>query len=184
MIVFLTCNHLNVLTRANLSDSYFVNRQDRYVVIEDNRELANFFQDLIKVVSKYSLQLQPDDTTKMLENVTVHPYKNNDSSQKFIKSMRNDVHQLLNNYKKMTERNTSSKSDTVIFPLIQMGPFEIRFDEEATQRLFASLKKDSKLLLASGYFNLIEKYLTTILTQSKGKYQILTAAPEVSVVIL
>ena len=151
-------------------------------MIEDNRELANFFQDLVKVVSKYSLQLQPDDTTKMLENVTVHPYENNDNSQKFIKTMQSDVHQLLSNYKKMTERNPSAQSDTVIFPLIQMGPFEIRFDEEATQRLFASLNKESKLLLASGYFNLIEKYLTTILTQSKGEYQILTAAPEVNVV--
>ncbi|EDV27697.1 CDP-diacylglycerol--glycerol-3-phosphate 3-phosphatidyltransferase, mitochondrial [Trichoplax sp. H2] len=167
-----------IISGANLSDSYFVNRQDRYIVIEDNPEFANFFQDLITVVSKYSLQLQPDDTTKMLEDINVHPYENNDSSQEFINAMRSDIHQLLHKYKDSIKNNNLSKSNTVIFPLIQMGPFEVRFDEEATQRLFGSLRKDSTLLLASGYFNLIEKYLATILTKSKGDYKILTAAPE------
>lgn len=60
--------------RANLSDSYFTNRQDRYVLLENCREVADFFSDLVEAVGDVSLQLQPDDSVSMLEGM-VHPYK-------------------------------------------------------------------------------------------------------------
>lgn len=60
--------------RANLSDSYFTNRQDRYVLLENCREVADFFCDLVEAVGDVSLQLQPDDSVTMLEGM-VHPYK-------------------------------------------------------------------------------------------------------------
>ena len=62
------------LCRANLSDSYFTNRQDRYVLLENCREVADFFSDLVEAVGDVSLQLQPDDSVTMLEGM-VHPYK-------------------------------------------------------------------------------------------------------------
>lgn len=61
-------------SRANLSDSYFTNRQDRYVLLENCREVADFFSDLVEAVGDVSLQLQPDDSVTMLEGM-VHPYK-------------------------------------------------------------------------------------------------------------
>lgn len=60
--------------RANLSDSYFTNRQDRYVLLENCREVADFFSDLVEAVGDVSLQLQPDDSVTMLDGM-VHPYK-------------------------------------------------------------------------------------------------------------
>lgn len=60
--------------RANLSDSYFTNRQDRYVLLENCREVADFFSDLVEAVGDVSLQLQPDDSVTVLEGM-VHPYK-------------------------------------------------------------------------------------------------------------
>ncbi|XP_076154936.1 CDP-diacylglycerol--glycerol-3-phosphate 3-phosphatidyltransferase, mitochondrial [Alosa pseudoharengus] len=63
-----------IISGANLSDSYFTNRQDRYVLLEDCPEVANFFADLVGAVGDVSLQLQPDDSVHMLDGM-VHPYK-------------------------------------------------------------------------------------------------------------
>lgn len=59
---------------ANLSDSYFTNRQDRYVFLQDCPEIADFFTELVDAVGDVSLQLQGDDTVQMVEGM-VHPYK-------------------------------------------------------------------------------------------------------------
>lgn len=60
--------------RANLSDSYFTNRQDRYVLLEDCQEVADFFSELVGAVADVSLQLASDDSVHMMEGM-VHPYK-------------------------------------------------------------------------------------------------------------
>ena len=59
---------------ANLSDSYFTNRQDRYVFLQDCPEVADFFAELVEAVGDVSLQLQADDTVQVVEGM-VHPYK-------------------------------------------------------------------------------------------------------------
>ena len=59
---------------ANLSDLYFTNRQDRYVLLQDSPEIADFFTELVDAIGDVSLQLQRDDTVQMLEGM-VHPYQ-------------------------------------------------------------------------------------------------------------
>lgn len=70
--------------RANLSDSYFTNRQDRYVLLENCREVADFFSDLVEAVGDVSLQLQPDDSVTMLEGM-VHPYKGKTTKRRRVR---------------------------------------------------------------------------------------------------
>lgn len=62
------------LSSANLSDSYFTNRQDRYVFLQDCAEIADFFTELVDAVGDVSLQLQGDDTVDVVDGM-VHPYK-------------------------------------------------------------------------------------------------------------
>lgn len=69
--------------------------------------------------------------------------------------------------------------DTVIFPLLQMGPLGIMQDEMVTSKIFESSPHGSKSFLATGYFNLTENYLNRIIN-SKGKYEVLCAHPEVN----
>ena len=61
--------------RANLSHDYFTNRQDRYIVLSECKELADFYSQLVSTVSSFSLQLQPDDTVRVAEGLQVHPYE-------------------------------------------------------------------------------------------------------------
>ena len=62
---------------ANLSNDYFTNRQDRCIVFEDSKELCDFFHDLVKTVSSFSLELQPDCSTKVSPHCSEHPYNGN-----------------------------------------------------------------------------------------------------------
>ena len=76
--------------------------------------------------------------------------------------------------------SSGEQTDTWIYPLIQMGPFRITQDYDITQRLFQKAPEKSHIKLASGYFNLTDKYVATILGQSLASFNILTASPEVN----
>jgi len=75
-------------------------------------------------------------------------------------------------------------TDTVIYPLVQMGPANINVDERVTSKLFRNAPSGAVLYLASGYFNLTDNYRRSILDQCTATFEILTAAPEVMIVPL
>ena len=64
-----------IIFRANLSNDYFTNRQDRYWVIEDSAELCDFFCSVVETISKHSFQLQKDNTVSLSPGATNHPYE-------------------------------------------------------------------------------------------------------------
>ncbi|XP_020501878.1 CDP-diacylglycerol--glycerol-3-phosphate 3-phosphatidyltransferase, mitochondrial [Labrus bergylta] len=176
-----------IISGANLSDSYFTNRQDRYVLLENCGEVADFFSDLVEAVGDVSLQLQPDDSVTMLEGM-VHPYKGN--RQDFSVAARQRImevmttaqvrQQLLNSSEDSDNEGMSEgEEDTWVFPLVQMKPLGIQVDEQVTQRLLTDAGPDSTVFLTSGYFNLTRAYMGLVLGAG-ASYRILTASPEVN----
>ncbi|XP_044033773.1 CDP-diacylglycerol--glycerol-3-phosphate 3-phosphatidyltransferase, mitochondrial [Siniperca chuatsi] len=176
-----------IISGANLSDSYFTNRQDRYVLLENCREVADFFSDLVEAVGDVSLQLQPDDSVTMLEGM-VHPYKGNRQdfsavARKRIMEVVNTAHmrqRLLNGSEDSEDEGMNEgEEDTWVFPLVQMKPLGIHVDEQVTQRLLTDAGPDSTVFLTSGYFNLTQAYMRLVLGAG-ARYRILTASPEVN----
>ncbi|XP_029312540.1 LOW QUALITY PROTEIN: CDP-diacylglycerol--glycerol-3-phosphate 3-phosphatidyltransferase, mitochondrial [Cottoperca gobio] len=176
-----------IISGANLSDSYFTNRQDRYVLLENCREVADFFSDLVEAVGDVSLQLQPDDSVTMLEGM-VHPYKGNRqdfsaAARKRIMEVMNTAHvrqRLLNGSVDSEDEGMSEgEEDTWVFPLVQMKPLGIQLDEQVTQRLLTDAGPTSTVFLTSGYFNLTQAYMRLVLGAG-ARYRILTASPEVN----
>ncbi|XP_068160803.1 CDP-diacylglycerol--glycerol-3-phosphate 3-phosphatidyltransferase, mitochondrial [Antennarius striatus] len=175
-----------IISGANLSDSYFTNRQDRYVLLEDCGELADFFTDLVEAVGDISLQLQPDDSVALQEG-SVHPYKGD--RQEFSAMARRRIaevmdaalvrQQLLSQSDTEEEGMSEEEEDTWVFPLVQMKPLGIQVDEQVTQRLLTDAGPDSTVFLTSGYFNLTQAYMRLVLGSGAG-YRILTASPEVN----
>ncbi|KAK1881659.1 CDP-diacylglycerol--glycerol-3-phosphate 3-phosphatidyltransferase mitochondrial [Dissostichus eleginoides] len=181
-----------IISGANLSDSYFTNRQDRYVLLENCGELADFFADLVEAVGDVSLQLQPDDSVTMLEGM-VHPYKGN--RQDFSTAARKRIMEVVNTAQmrqQLANRPEDSEDeglsdgglsdggeDTWVFPLVQMKPLGIQVDEQVTQRLLTDAGPNSTVFLTSGYFNLTRAYMRLVLGAGAG-YRILTASPEVN----
>lgn len=83
--------------------------------------------------------------------------------------------------KSYTEEPVSSSQagDTVVYPLVQMGPFGVTHDEQMLLSLLRASDARDHILLASGYFNLTDHYMSVILNQSLAKFSILMASPQV-----
>ncbi|XP_071525581.1 CDP-diacylglycerol--glycerol-3-phosphate 3-phosphatidyltransferase, mitochondrial isoform X2 [Panulirus ornatus] len=189
-----------IISGANLSNDYFTNRQDRYFVFDDCPELANFYHSIIDIVSKFSLQLQKDDSTSMLPEIQSHPFLGD--YDEYCSSMRTAIQKVwmqecrknslrLQQVVKDLEQSEASKTDnretdtkldsvldTIVFPTLQMGPFQVTNDSLITRLFLTNAADNSKIQLASGYFNLTEEYMRCVLQQSTADYNILMAHPK------
>jgi len=84
-----------VISGANLSSSYFENRQDRYILIKNCDEIANFFAALVEVVSSFSFLLQPNGSTSFPAEFPHHPFHGFDGGERFRTAANSAVESLL-----------------------------------------------------------------------------------------
>ncbi|KZC05620.1 CDP-diacylglycerol--glycerol-3-phosphate 3-phosphatidyltransferase, mitochondrial [Dufourea novaeangliae] len=178
MKLYLVDNDL-IISGANLSNDYFTNRQDRYFVIEDCKELCDFYNELVEKVGEFSFLLQPDGTTVLNSTTNVHPLK--DKSLKFIENAADSVKSLfqreLEKCSNVEKLGKDSNADTWIFPLIQMGQLNIYHDSQITLKLLQTTPPGTTLRLATGYFNLTSEYSDALLKNCQGTCHLLTAHP-------
>ncbi|CAB4021107.1 CDP-diacylglycerol--glycerol-3-phosphate 3-phosphatidyltransferase, mitochondrial [Paramuricea clavata] len=167
-----------IISGANLSNDYFTNRQDRYIYVKNSQNVADYFDDLVHTVSNFSLELRDNNTTTMNKNnFPAHPYKNWDRGNIFKQTANSVVKDFFQKWTQKSRSNFNTpKGDTIIFPLLQMGPLGITQDEEVTSRIFEDAPEGSISHLATGYFNLTPSYLDCIL-KAKGRYNVLCAHP-------
>lgn len=173
-----------ILSGANLSDQYFTNRQDRYVVFHDCKDLCNFFDELVSTVSSMSFLLKPDDSVILQPGWSVHPSKG--SFKEFVSKAHNHLDNFIRSAKKKANANNSYgisenvETDTLVYPLLQMYTFGIRQDEQVIEKFLCTAEPGSHIKLASGYFNLTNHYMNIILKASKAMYSLLVASPKVN----
>ena len=63
-----------MITGANLSEDYFNDRQDRCYIIQDCQPLADYFDDLISILTDVSFNLNDFGDLEMLPRYAT-PYK-------------------------------------------------------------------------------------------------------------
>uniref|UniRef100_A0A8C5R0N1 CDP-diacylglycerol--glycerol-3-phosphate 3-phosphatidyltransferase n=1 Tax=Leptobrachium leishanense TaxID=445787 RepID=A0A8C5R0N1_9ANUR len=177
-----------ILSGANLSDSYFSNRQDRYVMLQGCPEVADFFSELVGAVGDVSLQLQPDDSV-CAEDGMEHPYEGD--KKKYCEAAKKRVMSVIESaQRRQCEKNSASfqsgepaadaeTPDTWVYPLVQMKPFGIHIDELVTETLLTEAERGDQIYLTTGYFNLTQGYMDLLLG-TRADYNILLAAPEVN----
>ncbi|XP_058811810.1 CDP-diacylglycerol--glycerol-3-phosphate 3-phosphatidyltransferase, mitochondrial isoform X2 [Topomyia yanbarensis] len=165
-----------ILSGANLSNDYFTNRQDRYVMIED-RGLADFYANFFRKVQEFSLKVNRNGETSLHENWNMLPYKSahSDFATEAKERVRNYFKEVLKRQRIVYEENKTS--DTWIFPLIEMGQLGVHHDSLVTKGLLSGCLPDSKLKLATGYFNLTETYMETLTNDCEAQCSILMAHP-------
>lgn len=73
-----------------------------------------------------------------------------------------------------------TENDTVIFPLLEMPPFKIHHDSVITKHLLDMAPAGAEIHLATGYFNLTNEYVDSLVNRSKAAVKILMAHPTVS----
>ncbi|KAL3176050.1 hypothetical protein MRX96_010756 [Rhipicephalus microplus] len=167
-----------ILSGANLSDQYFRNRQDRYVVFRNCPHLSDYFSHVVQTVSSFSLQLQGDDSISVHPSFNIHPFQ--DSYQEFVSTANQRLSELIKPNRDTPPQPCprDASSDTWVFPLLQMAPLDITQDQEVTERLLAHAPARSTLRLATGYFNLTERYSNIILHNHSSRFDLLVASPK------
>ncbi|KAE9416621.1 hypothetical protein Angca_009704, partial [Angiostrongylus cantonensis] len=164
-----------LLTGANLSTSYFVNRQDRYVVFKNCKELADFFHGVVAAVGKCSFQLSDRGSIELNPACSVHPFEGCFADYRaLLRSCIDKVIAALPDQELLPH----SLSDTVVYPLLQMGPFEYNEEYNLLIGLFSLQASDITITMASGYFNCIREYEKLMFTEGKYSMDIITAAPK------
>ncbi|XP_057341735.1 CDP-diacylglycerol--glycerol-3-phosphate 3-phosphatidyltransferase, mitochondrial isoform X1 [Microplitis mediator] len=167
-----------IISGANLSNDYFMNRQDRYFLIEDCKELCDFYNELIYQVSNFSFKLMPDNSTSFDTESSPHPFES--PAKEFVSAAKNRIRKFYFNQldKRQTEAgNNQVTADTWIFPLIQMGQLGIYHDNEITLRLLKTAPAGASLQFATGYFNLTTEYSNALVRDCQASVQLLTAHP-------
>ncbi|XP_021356290.1 CDP-diacylglycerol--glycerol-3-phosphate 3-phosphatidyltransferase, mitochondrial-like isoform X2 [Mizuhopecten yessoensis] len=166
-----------IISGANLSESYFTDRQDRYILFNECVEMADFFSALVKGVAACSFVLHSDNTVTLSPYCKAHPFDDKDDGVEYKKEARQRILDIVRN-KRNEGQLTRDGVDTWVYPLVQMGPLGIQDDEQVMKHMLRKAKKEEKLLLASGYFNLTEDYMQIILQETDAQFDILMSSPE------
>lgn len=176
-----------LISGANLSHDYFTNRQDRYLIIEDCKELVDFFDQLVETVCQFSFQMNENNKLNLNSNFPHHPYESN--RLEFTAEAKRRIEGL---FEKQLKRTTTSpfqwpnpgSHDTWIFPFVQMGQLSIYMDNLLTRQILEKVPQNAELCLATGYFNLTQDYMDSLLEASQPNIHILMAHPLVSFFLL
>ncbi|GAN10187.1 CDP-diacylglycerol--glycerol-3-phosphate 3-phosphatidyltransferase, mitochondrial-like isoform X1 [Mucor ambiguus] len=172
-----------MLSGANLSTDYFTNRQDRYMIFDNQKALTGYYHDLLKLVSDCSYQLnlpkhQEQAYSLTIKDDTADPVKD---SRRYRRQVHQRLQQFIQAQEEKEHCEEDGSADTAVLPVIQMGPFHIRQDERLTLELLniANRQQDNPwtIHLTSGYFNFTEKYKAFIL-KTRARFRFLTASPE------
>ncbi|KAE9547395.1 hypothetical protein FO519_009391 [Halicephalobus sp. NKZ332] len=161
--------------KANLSDSYFVDRQDRYVLINNSPDLVGFFKNVFEAVSSSSFELKPDGNLTLHEDCGFHPFEGD--KNEYCSYIKSKIAMTMEKLKKSTEESKKS-SDTLVYPFLQFGPFGINDEVEMLSKLFSRSQPDLDVTVTTGYFNPFENYLDVILKSSNYPMKFLFAAPD------
>jgi CDP-diacylglycerol--glycerol-3-phosphate 3-phosphatidyltransferase len=125
-----------MISGANLSETYFSNRQDRYVIIDDEH-VSTFFHRVLNTVI--------ESASNVTESGTIEdPHSSN------LAEALNDLWREQN----ASNNIISSTSGVFIAPTVQMGAMNVRIDERLTNSLLEELPNWTGVVIATGYFNL------------------------------
>src|SRR5699024_9703504 len=139
-------------------------------------QICNYFDRLIKTVSKFSMLLQQDGQFCLHSDWKHDPRKYWHQTM-FKKNAHQEIMKL--NEEFCSENVDLENTDTVVFPLLQMKSLGINDEEQFTSSLIQNCPAESRLHLATGYFNLTKSYQTLLLNRrNKTPTSILMASEE------
>jgi len=164
-----------IISGANLSNDYFTNRQDRYIVIEDCPGLADYYERLFDTISSFSLVMDGKCNFETDKDLKSHPYEGD--IVEFIEESSRLVNMFLEE-EKLRNQVDLTDFDTVVFPSVQMGQLGVAQDSEITQKILCCGRPEGSFNFATGYFNITDEYSKDILEESQSNFNILLAHPQ------
>ncbi|CAK5081236.1 unnamed protein product [Meloidogyne enterolobii] len=161
-----------IISGANLSDQYFDNRQDRYLVVENCPRLADFFHSISTIMSKHSMQLDKFGKLNFSGSASIHPFTG--SNEEIQKSIKTEIFEL---FDKCKGNVNNSANDTFIYPFLQMGVFDIKQEVQFLRNLFNKEENIKEINLITAYFNLCDEYADWMLKKRSFLVNIVFGSP-------
>ncbi|KZV88292.1 hypothetical protein EXIGLDRAFT_722823 [Exidia glandulosa HHB12029] len=162
-----------LLSGANLSTSYFSDRQDRYIHIGGARSLAQYCLAFLRVFELFSFVLRPSPVSDGYETAWVH---HTSHPQSFESALRTALLELQASQRQGINRD-DQVADTLLVPAVQCGYLGIRHEEELMDALFHHVgATNSDVDLTSGYFGLYRPY-QDLIVRSPSNCRIVAASP-------
>ncbi|KAH9952145.1 CDP-diacylglycerol-glycerol-3-phosphate 3-phosphatidyltransferase [Amylocystis lapponica] len=173
-----------LISGANLNTSYFTNRQDRYIHLTAQPQLAEYCFEFLKCATTFSYSLlpapsAPEEYYLHWPDQHTHPHHIEEKAQKALTAFQDA--QRSND---SCQGPSTPDHDVLVFPIIQAGQFNIREEERCLELLFGELTRNALSApgrplvdLTSGYFGLYDLYQDLIL-QSHIDCRILAASPK------
>jgi len=157
---------------ANLSKSYFTNRQDRYLHFASSPGLAKYCSAYLDTFRPFSYSLQPSAEpagfTTTWTNWSVHPYHTEVQLRDAVLKLRQSF---------VVDASPLHEGGTVLVPSVQAGYADVREEEECMKALFEHVNEtDAVVDLTSGYFGLYKAYQEHIL-RSAANCRVVAASP-------
>ena len=177
-----------VVSGANLSDQYFVNRQDRYAVLAGVPRLAEYVGDLADTVGTFSYSLKGTSTIEP-PSIGAEPHN---KTALFVERAQRAMGEFLTRQASkagstLEDSSSSSSSSTFVVPLVQDASLGICLDEQVTTNVLsaaASADAAGDVHIASAYFNMTRQYTDVMLDSASSpppsgkRFHVLTASPE------
>lgn len=173
-----------LLSGANMSDSYFENRQDRYVLIHGCKDLADFWAGIVDGVANCS-EIMPSRSTSGTRQT---PHEGGGSfslwapSAKDFDALRNflkDAFGTPGTSLQSASQPPPASATTIGFATCQMGPLGITQDELLLDELLDVFgKMSAETVLSTAYLNLTDALRDKILRPTASPLTVITSAPE------
>jgi CDP-diacylglycerol---glycerol-3-phosphate 3-phosphatidyltransferase len=180
------------LSGANLSETYFTDRRDRYLWLRDAAPIAGHYERLFeRVLLPHSHQVLPKAPPTLASAETHRSIEGKFDVQlvaptagvvavreptRFRASLRGALEQFVS-----AERAQSpvaiSDSDTWLYPSLQFGCAGFHQDAQQMDDVFRAFEPESHLTLTSPYLNLTPDFLRTVLANRSQSLTLLTASP-------
>lgn len=181
-----------LLTGANLSSSYFTNRQDRYYHLKNQATMLSYLQSIMRLYSSYSYRLLPNPppSSSPKHHIPLQPGSKAALvwPEPYISPRGFSLHAnaTLTAFQKSwrdLKRGKRVDADTYFWPMIQGGVLNMREEEASLDKVFkmademARSDDGVRVDLTSGYFGLYKKYKRALL-ESSAPYHVVAASPQ------
>mmetsp|Transcript_14446 Transcript_14446/g.36837 ORF Transcript_14446/g.36837 Transcript_14446/m.36837 type:complete len:477 (-) Transcript_14446:417-1847(-) len=179
-----------IFSGANLNDSYFTDRQDRYIKLGDAAGVTSTWQRVLDGVSKLSYRVKPSGEFSQPE-IGVVPFEQPSEFKSKAKALMSSLIQPdipspssssppPHLHHAEVEAGLDAKGGkALVFSSFQFPHYDVVEDEKLTLALLSEAMSDPSFCLhvASGYFNVTEEYLQVI-EGGKGKAEVFLASPK------
>jgi CDP-diacylglycerol---glycerol-3-phosphate 3-phosphatidyltransferase len=121
------------------------------------------------------MMIDSNGDTKMHESWKLLPYESD--IEMFATEARKRMRSLFKETFEEQKKIGTADADTWIFPTLEMGQLNIHHDSLVMKKILSSAKKGSFLKMATGYFNLTQTLMDSIVNDCGAKCSIIMAHP-------